>query len=227
MKVSCELVVVLALDVLLVHVGGHGVVDVQQGDSVAGDAQCRCTRSGRRRYPPRRPRGCPWRPGGCSHSRAQSRTGLGKAGQHLSAKATYLPCALVLLRPVQQGQLKLRHAAAADPGSSCPRPFPLPSPRITSGMRGSPSCSLIGHQQIQLGVLLDFHAQLIQALDGSVAGEEVLGPRAEGDDLQVSSRPCTARAIGTKSAIMSAHLVGGAHGILGDVGVQMLRMPRL
>ena len=39
---------------------------------------------------------------------------------------------------------------------------------------------LVGHQQVQLGVLLNLHADLIQPLDGCVTGEEVLGPRAEG-----------------------------------------------
>ena len=44
---------------------------------------------------------------------------------------------------------------------------------------------LVGNEQIQLGVLLDLDAQLVQTLDGRVAGKEVLRTRAEGDDLQI------------------------------------------
>jgi hypothetical protein len=44
---------------------------------------------------------------------------------------------------------------------------------------------LVAHEQIELRVLLDLDAEFVQALDGRVAGEEVLRTRAEGDDLEV------------------------------------------
>ena len=55
-----ELVVVLALDVLVVNVGGHGVVDVQQGDSVAADAQADVLAQGAVDIHLAGSRGCPW-----------------------------------------------------------------------------------------------------------------------------------------------------------------------
>ena len=42
-----------------------------------------------------------------------------------------------------------------------------------------------GLEQVQLGIFLDFHAQVVQALDGRVAGQEVQRPGAEADDLQI------------------------------------------
>ena len=43
-----------------------------------------------------------------------------------------------------------------------------------------------GREQVQLGVLLDVDAQVEQGLDGRVAGDEVVGARAEGEDLEVA-----------------------------------------
>ena len=45
---------------------------------------------------------------------------------------------------------------------------------------------MIGGKEVQLGVFLDLDAQVEQLFDGSVAGQEVLGTGAEGDDLQVT-----------------------------------------
>ena len=79
---------------------------------------------------------------------------------------------------------------------------------------------IVGHQQIQLGVLLNLDTQLVQALDGGVAGKEVLGTGAEGDDLQVAQAD-DAPGDGHKLPDHLHALGGGAHGILGDVGPQM------
>ena len=79
---------------------------------------------------------------------------------------------------------------------------------------------VVGDQQIQLGVLLHLDAQLIQALDGGVAGEEVLGTGAKGDDLQILQAD---DAPGDGNEFLNhLHAVGGgAHGIFGDVGLQV------
>ena len=42
-----------------------------------------------------------------------------------------------------------------------------------------------GFEQIQLGVLLDLNAQIIELLDGCVACQEILRTGAETDELQV------------------------------------------
>ena len=45
---------------------------------------------------------------------------------------------------------------------------------------------LVGNQQIQLRVLLNLYTDLIQALDGGIAGEEILGTGAKGDNFQLA-----------------------------------------
>ena len=78
----------------------------------------------------------------------------------------------------------------------------------------------VAHQQVQLGVLLHLHAQLVQPLDGGVAGEEVLGPGAEGDDFQAlhtDDCPCD----GHEVRDHSGDILGRSHGILRDVGAEV------
>ena len=79
---------------------------------------------------------------------------------------------------------------------------------------------LVGDQQVQLGVLLHFHAQLIEALDGSIAGEEVLRPGAEGDNLEVLHAD-DGPGHGDEVPDHLRALRRSAHGILGDVGLQV------
>ena len=43
---------------------------------------------------------------------------------------------------------------------------------------------LVGDEQVELGVLLNLHAEIIERLNGGIAGEEVLRTGTEGDDLQ-------------------------------------------
>ena len=88
------------------------------------------------------------------------------------------------LCPIQQSQLKLRHTG---------QQFRILITALTQ--LSSHICTnlgntrvilmlFIGNQQIQLRVFLNFNAQLIQALDRCIAGEEVLRPRAESDHFQ-------------------------------------------
>ena len=125
----------------------------------------------------------------------------------------------MVFRPVQEGQLKLGH--------------PLQQVRVESALShfrshigadfGNPGVSrvlLVGNQQVKLTVFLNLHTQLVQALDGSVAGKEVLGPGAEGNDFQV---PDTDDGTGNGHKLLD-HLhdvLRGAHGVLGDVGLQL------
>ena len=44
---------------------------------------------------------------------------------------------------------------------------------------------LVSYKQVKFGVLFNFNAELIQSLDGSVAGEEVLRTRSESNNLKV------------------------------------------
>ena len=121
-------------------------------------------------------------------------------------------------RPIQQSQFKLGHAlqqVRIDLAVHLPLHIGnnLGNPLVT-GM------GFVGHQQIQLGVFFDLHAQLVQTLDGGIAGEEVLGTGAKGDDLQIFH---TDDGPGDRNEFPD-HLrafFGGAHGVLGDVGSQV------
>lgn len=65
-------------------------------------------------------------------------------------------------------------------------------------MRGSLSCLWKRLEQIQLGVFLDLDPQVVQLLDGRIAGKEIGGTRAEGDDLQMVQpvdSPCNGQEI--------------------------------
>ena len=79
---------------------------------------------------------------------------------------------------------------------------------------------IVGDQQIQLGVLLHLDAQLIQTLDGGVAGKEVLGTGAKGDDLQILQAD-DAPGDGLKVPNHPGTVGGGADGVLGDVRFQV------
>ena len=63
---------------------------------------------------------------------------------------------------------------------------PTVSHRLTS-LENELGFSLVirnkGHKQVELRVFLYLHTELIESLDGCVAGEEVLRTRAEGNDL--------------------------------------------
>ena len=125
----------------------------------------------------------------------------------------------MFLRPVEKRQLKLRHAleqirevaALAHLGGHVGAHL---------GDALIARVGLVAHQQVQLGVFLDLHAQLIQALDGGVAGEEVLGTGAEGDDLEVLHADDGA-GDGVELLDHSADVPGGADGVLGDIAPEM------
>ena len=73
---------------------------------------------------------------------------------------------------------------------------------------------LVGDEQVELGVLLDLHADLVEALNRGVAGEEVLGTGAEGDDLQIFHAD-DGPGDGHELPDHIGALLGGAHGVLG------------
>ena len=180
-----ELVVVveLALNLGLVHGGGHGVVDVQQGDGVAGDAHADVLGEGAVDV----------------HFAGHGDAAGGQAGVDIAGlkaelagegRPTFvgeghiLAAALVVLSPIQQSQLKLGHALQ-HVGVILALAHFLGHVGAHIGDAGVAGVLLVGDQQVQLGVFLNLHTQLVQAVDGGVAGEEVLGPGAEGDNLQV------------------------------------------
>ena len=78
---------------------------------------------------------------------------------------------------------------------------------------------LVGHEQVELRVLLHLYAQFIETLDGGVAGEEVLGTRTEGDNLQPPQTDDHA-GNGHKLGHHAGHLFGRSHGIFRDIALQ-------
>src|SRR5699024_261526 len=158
------------------------VVDVQQGDGVAGDADADVLAQS----------AVDVHLAGNGDA-AACQAGVDKAGLKaelagegrpaLVGKGHVLAAALVGLGPVQQRQLKLRHAgqqvgvvaALAHLGGHV---------GADVGDAGVVGVLLVSHQQVQLAVLLDLDAQLVQPLDGGVAGKKVLRAGAEGDDLK-------------------------------------------
>ena len=123
------------------------------------------------------------------------------------------------LGPVQQSQLQLRHAFAHI--GVVAALTHLPGHILTDGGdAGVVGMSLIGHQQIQLGVLLDLHTDLIQTPDGGVAGKEILGPGTKGDDFQTAQ---TDESPGDRHKLPDhfRHVLGRTHGVLGDKSLQM------
>ena len=77
---------------------------------------------------------------------------------------------------------------------------------------------LVGLQEVQLGVLLHVDAQLEDGRDGRVAGQEVKRTGTEGDDLQILQAQQRA-GDGQEVDDLVRAVLGVAHGILGDVGL--------
>ena len=174
--------VVLAPDALFVHGGGHGVVDVQQGGGgtrhanadVLAQSAVDIHLTGHRNAP------------GSQAAVDIAGTNLNsvwKAGQHLLAKATYCRVPLVGLGPVLQSQLVLgqtgQDTGIGVIGAQFGGHF-----RHLGRNAFIPGVLVVGHQQVQLAVLLHGNTQIIQRLDGGVAGQEIVGTGTEGDDLQ-------------------------------------------
>ena len=211
-----DAVVEPAGDVLVVDVLGDGVVDVQQGDGVAGDAGADVLAQ---RAVDVHLAGHGDAPGGQAgvHVAGLKAELLREGGPALVGEGHVLPGALVVLGPVQEGELKLGHPlqqVGVDPRHLGLHVGGHLGDALVTGV------GLIGHQQVQLGVLLDLHAQLIEALDGGVAGEEVLGPGTEGDDLQVFDAD-DGPGDGNEVTDHVGALLGGTHGVLGQVGLQV------
>ena len=154
-----EAVIVLALDLALPHLGGHGVIDVQDGDGVLGHAGADVLGKGAVDVHLAAHRDAPGGQAGVDEAGLKAEL-LREGGPALVGKGHVFPGALVGLGPIQQRQLKLGHAlqhigevaalahlgghVGADGGNT-----------LVTGV------GLVAHQQVQLGVLLNLHADLI------------------------------------------------------------------
>ena len=78
----------------------------------------------------------------------------------------------------------------------------------------------VAHQQVELRVFLHLDAQLVEALDRRVAGEEVLGSGSEGDDFEIFDADDGS---GDRNKLRDhlRDLRCGAHGVFGDVALEL------
>ena len=193
----------------------HGVVDVQKRHCVAGQAGADVFRQSAVNIHLAGHGNPPGSQAGVDIAGLKAEL-LRKCRPALVCKGHIVPGAFVRLGPVQKRQLKLSH-----PGQQLRIPVALYAQllRHIGADRPNPAVSgmgLVGHQKVQLRVLLHLNAQLVQPLNGRVAGEEILGPGAEGDDLQAldpQNRP------GHREKLPDhlRALPGRAHGIIGNV----------
>ena len=213
-----QLVIELAGDVLIINVLGHAVVDVQQGDGVAGGAHTDVLGQGTVNIDLAGHGDAAAGKAGVDVARLKPELRR-ESGPALIGKSNILFAALVVLGPVEQGQLKLRHAGQQ---VGVIVPFAHLGGHVGADVRDARVARMlfVGNEQVKLGVFLDLNTQLIQTLDGGIAGEEVLRARAEGDDFQI-----THAQNGAGNRHKLGDLVGNflrrADGILGNIALQM------
>ena len=205
-------------DILVINVLRYAVIDVQQRHGIAGSAhtdvlaQCAVDIDLAGNGDAAADKA------GVDIARFKPKLGR-EGGPALVGKGNIFFAALMRLHPVQQGQFKLRHtgkqvgvvAALAHFGGHIGADL---------GNAGVIGVFFVRNQQIQLGVFLDLNAQLIQALDGRIAGKEVLRAGTEGDDLQIAHAQNRA-GNRHKFCHLIGNFLGSADGVLGDIGAQM------
>ena len=176
------LVIELVLDGLFVHVSRYGVVDVKQGDLFTGNAGADelgqsavyVDLTGYR-------------------DTASGQAAVDIAGNELelclecrpalSCDTYIISVTLVSLYPVKQGQFILCKSLQDLRLLVACSKFLL---HIRDNFRNSRVAGMIveGLEQIELGVLFDLNAKVVELLDRSVACKEIVRSRSEGDELQ-------------------------------------------
>ena len=178
-----KLVIVLALDVLIVDVLRNGVVDIKKRYGIFGyactDVLGKCAVdiyfTGYRNTAA----------GETAVNVARLETeGLGECRPALVGKCNVLTCALVLLSPVKKRELELSHTLVHLRIVAAFAHF-LSHVFADSRDTGIVRMCLVSYEQVKLRVLLNLNADLIETLDGSVAGEEILRSGTEGNNLKV------------------------------------------
>ena len=208
----------LALDALLVHVGRNGVVDVEQGDGILGDAGADKLRQRAIDV----------------HLAAHGDAVAGQSAVHiagheaehglesrpaLGGQRHKLAAALVSLHPVGQGEFVLgelgQHlrnlVASAELGNHILHHV------VDAGIAGM---LLERLEQVELRVLFNLYIQVIEGTDGSIAGQEVVRTRTEADDLQVTQAD---DGTSDRQELMDQFCTVGsvADGLLRDIGARL------
>ena len=213
-----QAVVEVALDVLVVDVARHGVVDVEQRDRVAGGAHADILGEGAVDVDLTGNRDAAADQARVDVARLEAE--LGREGRPaLVGEGDVLAGALVGLGPVKKRELELRHAGE-QVGIVAALPHLGGHVGADVGDARVALVLAVGDEKVELGVLLDLDAQLVEALDRCVAGKEVLRARAEGDDLEVADADDGA-GHGHEVGHHLGDVGGGAHGITGYVSLHM------
>ena len=80
-----------------------------------------------------------------------------------------------------------------------------------------------GLEEVKLGVLLDLHAQVVQLLDGRVAGQEIKGSRSKADDLKTGQAHQSPRD-GQELMDHIRALLSGAHRVLRNISAHIAQL---
>ncbi len=209
-------VLICATDALVIDVTRYGVVDVQQG---GGDTGCACAdvlaqravdiNLARYRH------------------QAGSHAAIDIAGNELElglecrpalvGERNVLAHALVALGDVQQSGFVLRQTRQYSGHLVALAQLAL---HIGDDLGDALVARMLVvlNQQVQLGILLNLNAQIVQRLYGSIARDKVVGTRTESDYLKSLNAQVYARH-GHELGYHGGDLVGGAYRILGYIGV--------
>ena len=126
------------------------------------------------------------------------------------------------LHPIEEGELVLRELCK-DLGLLVARAELLLHIRDDFGDALVARVLVEGLEKVELAVLLHLDAQVIELLDGRVAGKEVHGTRPEGDELQALDRIHRTRD-GKEGVDHVRALLGIAHGVFGDVSLHAAQL---
>ena len=213
-----QLIGELPRNILLIKVRGDRIIDVQQRHRVTGNAQTNILGQGAVDIHLTGDRNPPAHKTGVHIARLKAER-FRERGPAFVGKGHILPRPLMCLRPVQQCQLKLRHTAAHI-GVVPSRPHLFFHIGNDIGNPGIIRVRLVGYQQVQLAVLLNLHADFVQPFNRRVAGKEILGPGAKGDDFQIG-KPNQGAGNGNKLPNHLCHILCCPHRVRRDIAFQM------
>ncbi len=176
-----QLVIIFPLDILVIDILRYGVVDIEKGNRIFGNAKADIFAQGTVDI---------HLTGYRNSSGAETAVDIARFKTKLRrecrpaliCKCNIFSGTLVSLCPVKKGKFKLSHLGIE---VSIIFAFAHFLCHISTDIRNARIIFMFlkGNQKIQLRVFLDLHTKLIETLDRSIAGKEVLRTRAKGDDF--------------------------------------------
>ncbi len=175
-------VIELALDGLLIHIIRYGVVDIKERYGLSADTGADKLGQGAVYVDLAGYRDASSRQAAVDIAGNKLELCL-ESRPALSGDADILSVSLMRLDPVKQGQLVLRKSLKDLRLLVAGAEFLL---HICDNLRNPLVAGMIveGLEQIKFRILLDLNSEVVELLYRSVAREEVVGSRAEGDEFQ-------------------------------------------